>query len=1077
MPATTCTFRVFVSSTFHDLKEERNALARPKGPFKALAELCQSHGARFQAIDLRWGVREEAGLDQKAIEICMAEIERCQRTGIKPNFIVLLGDRYGWRPLPARIDGHEFQTVRRQIDAEADLMLVENWYRRDDNAVPPEYLLKPRTSEFVDPERWRVLETHLHGLLCEAARGAGLAPEALAKYEASATHQEILKGLGTNPVEREHVFAFLRNANETVTDADLQHLKEHLCTQLGDNVSFYAAGDFRKLCADVEKGLKAVILKQLAAFASRPALELEIEAHESFAKDRARHFRGRKSVLDAIAHYISGTSRQPLVLHGASGSGKSAIMARASDLVAKAMPNAVVVRRFIGASPNSSNGLTLLQSVCQEIARRYDRSGDVPATFNEVVAAFSERLAFATAERPLVLAIDALDQLARNDPAASLAWLPSPLPPHCRAVVSIIEHLPALKNGQLVEVHAFPLADAEQALSVWLQEAKRTLTSEQRRKVLDSFGRSGLPLYLKLAFEESRRWRSFDQPEYCVIPDGVEGIIDVLLDRLSRETNHGSPLVSRSLGYLTASRYGLTEDEILDVLTEDDAVWEDFRNRSKHDPGSRRIPAIVWARLFLDLEPYLMERAVPGGTVVSFCHRQLSERIRYLHGTDDTFWHLKLAQYFDSIGRGPRTVAELPWQFAQAKEFVRLHDLLLDLNFFPQMIRQAPNDFFTCWATIESETPWSIGQSYDGALPKFFNPDEGAVPRRLPVSDLMGLGDMLIQVGCPLSARRIFATLARFLRTKEEPEYLAGALVGLVHTVEPDPQGRSTDELDVAVEWLQEAEQLFRASGNARAIAECRLILAQLYRSVRRHGEARQLIAESESSAHESDQAVASLEKSLLLYDEGRYQEALELLEQGRTLYLNEGDKHGLQICVGNIARVLRRLGDLPAALAALKEQEQICREHGFAQELTNSLWGQAFTIAEEEHDPLAAHPVLSSAIHLAREHGLDKMKEHLEGYRRGQFVRLLGKQAERLMRDENLQAVTDIHGLVAMISKENGNWEDLASALANGALVLGRYMGRQEEARALMAEARSIAREHGLQDLVGTLQTLEREF
>jgi NACHT domain- and WD repeat-containing protein len=91
MPIATRTFRVFVSSTFDDLKEERNALQ--KDVFPKLQELCASHGARFQAIDLRWGVRDEAALDQRTMEICLAEIERCQKTGIKPNFIVLLGDR------------------------------------------------------------------------------------------------------------------------------------------------------------------------------------------------------------------------------------------------------------------------------------------------------------------------------------------------------------------------------------------------------------------------------------------------------------------------------------------------------------------------------------------------------------------------------------------------------------------------------------------------------------------------------------------------------------------------------------------------------------------------------------------------------------------------------------------------------------------------------------------------------------------------------------------------------------------------------------------------------------------------
>jgi hypothetical protein len=91
MPIATRTFRVFVSSTFEDLKAERDALQRDV--FPKLRTLCEQHGARFQAVDLRWGVRDEAALDQQTVEICQREIERCQRTGIKPNFIVLLGQR------------------------------------------------------------------------------------------------------------------------------------------------------------------------------------------------------------------------------------------------------------------------------------------------------------------------------------------------------------------------------------------------------------------------------------------------------------------------------------------------------------------------------------------------------------------------------------------------------------------------------------------------------------------------------------------------------------------------------------------------------------------------------------------------------------------------------------------------------------------------------------------------------------------------------------------------------------------------------------------------------------------------
>jgi hypothetical protein len=68
---------VFVSSTFSDLKAERNALQEKV--FPRLRKMCAAHGCNFQAIDLRWGVSEEAALDQRTMRICLKEIERCHR--------------------------------------------------------------------------------------------------------------------------------------------------------------------------------------------------------------------------------------------------------------------------------------------------------------------------------------------------------------------------------------------------------------------------------------------------------------------------------------------------------------------------------------------------------------------------------------------------------------------------------------------------------------------------------------------------------------------------------------------------------------------------------------------------------------------------------------------------------------------------------------------------------------------------------------------------------------------------------------------------------------------------------------
>jgi hypothetical protein len=46
--------RVFISSTFRDMQEEREALV--KQIFPLLRRLCESRGVTWGEVDLRWGV-------------------------------------------------------------------------------------------------------------------------------------------------------------------------------------------------------------------------------------------------------------------------------------------------------------------------------------------------------------------------------------------------------------------------------------------------------------------------------------------------------------------------------------------------------------------------------------------------------------------------------------------------------------------------------------------------------------------------------------------------------------------------------------------------------------------------------------------------------------------------------------------------------------------------------------------------------------------------------------------------------------------------------------------------------------
>ncbi len=92
--------RVFVSSTFSDMKHERNALAAEVHP--KLEQLCQRNGFQFQAIDLRWGVSSEAGLDHRTMRICLEELRRSQEFSPEPNFLILLVTVMGGGPCRKR---------------------------------------------------------------------------------------------------------------------------------------------------------------------------------------------------------------------------------------------------------------------------------------------------------------------------------------------------------------------------------------------------------------------------------------------------------------------------------------------------------------------------------------------------------------------------------------------------------------------------------------------------------------------------------------------------------------------------------------------------------------------------------------------------------------------------------------------------------------------------------------------------------------------------------------------------------------------------------------------------------------
>ena len=161
---------------------------------------------------------------------------------------------------------------------------------------------------------------------------------------------------------------------------------------------------------------------------------------------------------------------------------------------------------------------------------------------------------------------------------------------------------------------------------------------------MEAFQKCPLPLYLKLAFDEALRWRSYTPDSDIHLEQNVREIIDDLFERLERR--HGKTLVSHALAYITASKNGLTEPELEDLLSLDDEVLNDVYQY--WTPPVRRLPPLLWIRIRSDIGDYLIERGADGTQVVFWYHRQFIEaaRERYLTDSQAKKIHANMSDYF-----------------------------------------------------------------------------------------------------------------------------------------------------------------------------------------------------------------------------------------------------------------------------------------------------------------------------------------------------------------------------------------------------------------------------------------------
>ena len=675
---------------------------------------------------MRWGVRDEMTNEHMTTDLCMTELKNCQELSIGPNFIYFGGQKYGYRPIPTKIETSELKLLRETlVKMGADVSLLDKWYLSDTNNVPPISILQPIDTHLVhflnkkepafqakDAAAWWGIQSKIQELLRKASKAlfmnGDFTDEQMHNYFMSVTEREVLNGCINMKNVRDHVIVYTRLINninlqnvkrasafidmiERKVDQEAVDLLANYRDNLARKKMVDSGGIYKKYNVDwigrdglnpdthqayltdfvnhfnknVTKLIDRAMKKENSGGSTKLAYEILYHLHE--CKRSGEIFFGRDLEIRRMKIYMQGESNNPYVIFGKGGSGKTALLSKVCHLIRDTWfsnVKPILIIRFCGSTPDSNSVILLLNSICQQLSYNFNLNLEsVPIELAPLIIFMQDILKRATKEQPIYIILDAIDEITTDPDSASLSWIPSTLPAHCKMIVSCTKddtiqseshdythHYDVLSKRQANTAQIIELPDLGPKLALeiiydLMKKNNRSISNYHNRLVLNALENCSLPIFCKLVFAEISRWKSYTNPKDTYLANNVTDCISLLFQKV--EEKHGWCLVAHSLAYVTAAKNGITESEIEDLISLDDEVLDDIYQY--HLPPTRRIPPLLWTRLRSDLPGYLSDSEADGVIVINWYHRQFREaaKQRYLSQTKEfSYYHSMMSDFF-----------------------------------------------------------------------------------------------------------------------------------------------------------------------------------------------------------------------------------------------------------------------------------------------------------------------------------------------------------------------------------------------------------------------------------------------
>eukprot|EP00163_Fabomonas_tropica_P033654 TRINITY_DN8947_c1_g2_i1.p1 TRINITY_DN8947_c1_g2~~TRINITY_DN8947_c1_g2_i1.p1 ORF type:complete len:452 (+),score=94.95 TRINITY_DN8947_c1_g2_i1:514-1869(+) len=339
LPGEFVNIRVFISSTFVDEHGERDILV--KKVFNELNTRLRSRFIQVVPLDLRWGVsQEETSVIQQT---CLNEIDHCRvHPDEAPWFIGLRGERYGWvqekYDTPDQFeeeDNYEWLKVldtREQVSItslEVYHATVGARFSADSYKGPHSFIYYRDPSfkaEVPEDFRWLFDFEFLD-------EDAMVREEVQYQYTKTSKYQGYFDDLEdlNKILKASPDVAKFRTYHPTFGEkGDGSKVEKTGQLPTGKMFGCGWTGNLAEFAKQVLEDLYEQINKEYPPMKDLDPLALERAQHRAVVRYRSEGFLGRRDVLERMHKFCTSADKhkEPLVLWGDPGSGKSAVLAQ-----------------------------------------------------------------------------------------------------------------------------------------------------------------------------------------------------------------------------------------------------------------------------------------------------------------------------------------------------------------------------------------------------------------------------------------------------------------------------------------------------------------------------------------------------------------------------------------------------------------------------------------------------------------------------------------------------------------------------------------------------------------------------